>query len=124
MGYDIHITRRADWSDEDGEEITRQEWEAAANADPDLTMHPIPDGADPETHSSAEMLTRPGEQWPSEALHWMDGELRSKNPSDQLIAKMCDLATLLNAKVQGDDGEIYTVTRLPNGDPSVSYRHQ
>ena len=26
MGYDLHITRRKDWADESGPEITAEEW--------------------------------------------------------------------------------------------------
>ncbi|MFJ3213143.1 hypothetical protein [Streptomyces flaveolus] len=42
-----------------------------------------------------------------EALHWDPGLVSAKHPGDVLIAKMCELARLLGAQVQGDDGEYY-----------------
>ncbi|MER7721983.1 hypothetical protein ABTX99_34530 [Streptomyces flaveolus] len=44
MGYELHITRRDDWWDEEGSAISRQEWESVVAADPDLGIQPIPDG--------------------------------------------------------------------------------
>lgn len=41
------------------------------------------------------------------ALHWDQGLVSAKHPSNVLIAKMCELARLLEARVQGDDGEYY-----------------
>lgn len=38
MGYDVHITRRTPWWEEEGEQITTQEWAAVVAADPDLKM--------------------------------------------------------------------------------------
>ena len=39
MGYDLHITRKGDWSDDDQErEIALPEWLAYIGADPDLTL--------------------------------------------------------------------------------------
>ncbi|MFD0403203.1 hypothetical protein ACFVHI_34595 [Kitasatospora sp. NPDC127121] len=35
------------------------------------------------------------------------GRIVSKNPSDAVIATMCRVAKVLNARVQGDDGEYY-----------------
>jgi hypothetical protein len=40
-------------------------------------------------------------------LHWRDRRIVSKNPSNFMIAKMCQLARVLGARVQGDDGEFY-----------------
>ncbi|MEU1622670.1 hypothetical protein ABZ479_35910 [Streptomyces sp. NPDC005722] len=107
MGYDLHITRRDDWWDDEGPEIGRQEWEAAVAADPDLVMQPVPDGWAADAFSSASMTTRPEREDATEMLHWDEGLASAKHPSDVLIAKMCDLAGHLGAKVQGDDGEHY-----------------
>ncbi|MER7721982.1 hypothetical protein ABTX99_34525 [Streptomyces flaveolus] len=53
------------------------------------------------------MTTRSERDDGIEALHWDRGLVSAKHPSDVLIAKMCDLARLLEARVQGDDGEYY-----------------
>ncbi|MFN2125830.1 MAG: hypothetical protein ACK2UP_20240 [Candidatus Promineifilaceae bacterium] len=37
----------------------------------------------------------------------MDGQIFSKNPDNDLIGKMIAVAGMLDAVVQGDEGEIY-----------------
>ncbi|MFD7639588.1 hypothetical protein ACFV4P_02950 [Kitasatospora sp. NPDC059795] len=80
MGYDVHITRRVDWWAEEGQDISRVEWEAVFADDSGLAMAPL---------------------W------WTAGRIVSKNPSDAVIATMCQVAKVLDARVQGDDGEYY-----------------
>lgn len=44
---------------------------------------------------------------------WFDysnGNFVCKNPDDEIIKKMLDIAQRLNAKVQGDEGELYEPT--------------
>ncbi|MEU1180828.1 hypothetical protein ABZ464_24870 [Streptomyces sp. NPDC005820] len=80
MGYDVHITRCENWWDEESQDITAAQWEAVVAADPGLVMTPM---------------------W------WSAGRIVSKNPNDALIATMCKVADVLDARVQGDDGEYY-----------------
>jgi hypothetical protein len=40
------------------------------------------------------------------------GEIRVKNPDDEIIRKMWLVAQSLSAKVQGDDGETYDAARI------------
>jgi hypothetical protein len=40
-------------------------------------------------------------------LDWFDGNISTKNPDEPLLHKMVDIAARLDAKVQGDDGELY-----------------
>ncbi|MGQ4390011.1 hypothetical protein [Streptomyces sp. SAS_270] len=107
MGYDLHITRRDDWWDEEGPEITTAEWAAVVEADPALEMVPPPPGWNEPPQWSAEMITHPPENRMGTAMHWDSGEIRAKNPSDILIGKMRQVAVALKARVQGDDGEFY-----------------
>lgn len=107
MGYDIHITRREDWWDEDGPEIATHEWEALVESDTELSMLPPPPGWSGPSQWTAVMTTHPREEQLGTALHWEAGEISAKNPSDTLIAKLRQLARALNARVQGDDGEYY-----------------
>jgi hypothetical protein len=37
MGYDIHITRKANWSDDEGDSITSEEWLAVLDSDSELS---------------------------------------------------------------------------------------
>src|SRR5689334_22130436 len=100
MGYDIHITRRSDWSDESGSAITADEWSTVAGGDPSLRR--VPD-------SGNNFYDYP------EGDGWFDlgnGSISSKNPNEATLRKAHELAVKLRAKVQGDDGEVY----LPNGE--------
>ncbi|MEU6389108.1 hypothetical protein [Streptomyces sp. NPDC046939] len=114
MGYDLHITRRDDWYDEAGPEITAAEWVALVETDPDLAMvPPSPDWSGPPQWI-ADMVTHPPEGRMGTALRWDSGEIRAKNPSEVLIGKMQQVAAALNARVQGDDGELYGAD-VPHG---------
>jgi hypothetical protein len=102
MGYDLHITRKEDWSDEDGPTISEAEWRCVIEEDPELQL---------DTETSCTMSD--GEYvyaaWNGEpgALGYYNGEITTKNPEQPLIRKMVSIARRLNATVQGDDGEIY-----------------
>jgi hypothetical protein len=100
LGYDLHITRRANWSDEEGPEITAEEWLAVVHDDPELTLA----GYTGEHFA----LWRGKSKYPEPWLDWEDGNVVTKNPDDPLIDKMVEIAKRLDAKVQGDDGEVYT----------------
>jgi hypothetical protein len=41
MGYDLHITRADHWAENEGHEITRDEWFALVASDPELTPDPV-----------------------------------------------------------------------------------
>jgi hypothetical protein len=79
MGYDLHITRKENWHDEDGPAISFEEWRRLASDDPEMDrMH---------LDSS--------------------GNIVAKNPHTRIVIKMHQLAQKLGAKVQGDEGELY-----------------
>jgi len=102
MGYDLHITRKQNWSDDTGPVIDEAEWRRIIDEDPDLAL-------DLDTRcvmTDGEFIFA---SWKSEpgALGWYNGEISTKNPDEALIAKMVQIARKLEARVQGDDGEIY-----------------
>ena len=100
MGYDIHITRRKDWSDDDsGAPITEAEWLALAQRDPTLKS---------VEHSRTFFEVTDSAGW----FDLFEGNLFTKNPDSQTFRKAHSLAADLAAKVQGDDGEVY----VPNGE--------
>lgn len=102
MGYDLHITRKEDWSDEDGPTISEAEWRRVIEEDPELRL---------DTETSCTMYD--GEYvfaaWNGEpgAFGYYNGEITTKNPTDAFIRKMVAIAKRLNANVQGDEGERY-----------------
>ncbi|MER7568950.1 hypothetical protein ABTZ93_39390 [Streptomyces sp. NPDC097941] len=121
MGYDVHITRRAPWWDESGEPITTEEWAAVVAADPELEMvqvalaFPPGEGRVLEYRNEwlAQMVTHPDlDKHPDLDAHgawlnWQNGWIVVKHPDDTLLKKMREIAGVLGARVQGDDGEYY-----------------
>ncbi|GGY75069.1 hypothetical protein GCM10011613_20700 [Cellvibrio zantedeschiae] len=101
MGYDLHITRKECWADEEDEGlISRAEWKAYVEADPDVT--PDPDNP----HEDYYVYVRDAESWPL----WFNprlGNIYTKNPPDDVIEKVVKIAAILKARVQGDDQEFY-----------------
>jgi hypothetical protein len=102
VGYDLHITRKAHWSDEDGPTIGEEEWLRVIEADPELAL-------DQDTQCSFDDEDVVFAAWKSEpgVLGWYDGEVSAKNPDRSLVLKMVQIAGRLGARVQGDDGEEY-----------------
>jgi len=117
MGYELHITRKEDWSDKDeSNEIELTEWVDYVKSDKEMRLE-----------GYAEAKTGNGEKvryendgvavWTSYSKNglggnyaWFDfgsGNVTVKNPDQEIINKMIDIAGQLKAKVQGDDGEAY-----------------
>ncbi|HEU5332305.1 MAG TPA: hypothetical protein VFU73_06070 [Actinocrinis sp.] len=105
-GREVHISRRVNWWEVDGGQISAAEFKAAVAADADLAMVTVPDIWRWEPRCIAEMATAAGPE-PRENLVWRAGRIVARRPSPALIAKMCELARTLGARVQGDDGEYY-----------------
>jgi hypothetical protein len=113
MGYELHIHRRKEWFDRDGPQIALDEWRALCASDPSLT---ITDKAEALTPSKNVIVYKNEglAKWLDESLPvsatWFDyrrGVISTKNPDPATIAKCCEIAEKLNARVQGDDGEFY-----------------
>lgn len=102
MGYYLYITRRKNHFDEEGPSITDGEWQSLVEADPELSF---------SNDSNGPLFAT----WNGDCKYpdpWFDyseryGCIDTKNPDEKIIAKMLEIAARLNAKVQGDDGEIY-----------------
>lgn len=85
MGYELHITRRRQWS-ESGSDISEEEWRRVLETQADGAL------AD---------------------LTWFDGIISVKHPEPPLIDRMVAIAHQLGATVQGDDGERYVSGTAP-----------
>ena len=99
MGYDFHITRASDWSQNATAKIAAEEWLAIVEADAELSLAPR-NGPYFANWSGPSKLPEP---W----LDWFDGNVYTKAPDSALLQKMVRIATVLNAQVQGDEGEVY-----------------
>jgi hypothetical protein len=89
MGYDVHITRAASWTDSERAPIALDEWLAYARHDPDF-----------ELDEDAVMF---GDVW----FDYRAGRIVVKNPDEDIVEKMVRVARALGANVQGDDRERY-----------------
>jgi hypothetical protein len=94
MGYDLHITRAIDWTDNTGLEITPEEWLRTAKADAELDSDP--------GHGPYAVRYR-AKAW----FDWFEGNVFTTDPDRPTVAKMLAIARSLDGIVQGDDGEIY-----------------
>jgi len=116
MGYDIHVTRAKHWTESSDLPISLEEWLAFVVSDPELRL----DGFATAANSDGEVIRyeSPGlAVWTAWSRHgadgnmaWIDhrdGELVVKNPDDEILQKLLQVATALDARVQGDDGEEY-----------------
>ena len=106
MGYDIRITRAADWDANAGSEIAAEEWLAIVEADPDLA---------PDPENGPFSVSYGESRW----LDWFEGNVFTTDPDQTTVGKMLDIAGRLSAFVQGDDGERYE-TADQWGDRSAS----
>src|SRR5688572_25919427 len=100
MGYNLYITRAKWHHQNEGVWITADEWLRYVERDPELELGGYNGDYFALWSGKSEHL----DPW----LDWSRGNIYSKNPDDAIVDKMVAMAKELSAKVQGDDGEIYT----------------
>src|SRR5919202_1267754 len=100
MAYNLHITRADDWADNDDCWITPQEWLAIVQDDPELTFF------DEQRQPYFAVWSGPS-TYPQPWFDWSRGNITTKYPDAPMVNKMVRIAQQLDAKVQGDDGELY-----------------
>lgn len=99
MSYHVYITRAEFWAENNGMEITADEWLRLIRTDPQLT-HDESNGP-----RFARVSGPPdGQQgW----LDWSDGNVYANYPNRALFRKMLQIAGRFGAELQGEDGEVY-----------------
>ncbi len=114
MSWEVHVTRADHWT-QGRHQITLEEWLAYAKSDPELAISGS-DYIDLAITRELPLVTQriPAVAWlRSESekdpalFWWSEGSIDAKNPTERERAKMFQIATHLNAKAQGDDGELY-----------------
>ena len=124
MGYDLHITRAADWSASEDAPITLEEWLAFVRSDPEMRLDGFAEAANDE--GEAIRVEAPGlAVWTAYPRHgvdgnmawllWFGGRIDAKNPDEEFRRKLHAIARALRARVQGDEGEVYG----PDGEPGA-----
>ena len=115
MGYDLHITRRAEWS-EKGHDIGFDEWRVYVDADPEMHLDGFAEAK--ATNGETIRVSDPGiASWtgPSNRtagircwFSWTRGRIDVRYSSDKLVfAKTWAISRHFKARVQGDEGEFY-----------------
>jgi hypothetical protein len=99
MGNDVHITRKKFWASDYGPVITVEEWVRYVASDRQLRVDP----ASKRYRVTVDIKSEYPDPW----LEWFERDIYSKNPDEAIRTKMIQIAAALDAKVQGDYGEIY-----------------
>jgi hypothetical protein len=102
MGYDLHITRAEEWTDSRRVPIRAKEWLRIVDQDPELTVDPRDNG--PHFVLWTGHWIDGDHPW----FDWSRGQIFTKNPDGKTLGKMLKIADRLGARVQGDEGEVYT----------------
>ena len=116
MGYEIHITRKTDWFERDGPNISLEDWKSYISSDPDMRL----DGYAEATAGNGDVLRVEDEGlavWTAYSDHGVNGNMAwlylgsggiiAKNPDEEILKKMFEIAQALDARVVGDEGEEY-----------------
>ena len=124
MGYDLHITRKSIWFDEESSiDISLADWIDYVNEDNEMRLDNFADAMTNEGQnvkiegkglSVWTKYSKNGINGNYAWFHYMNGQIVVKNPDKEIINKMIDIASVLGAKVQGDDGELYETKQLIN----------
>jgi hypothetical protein len=116
MGYTIAIFRQDDWDNpEEESNISFEEWSNYIDTDEELER---PAESSLTDDNREHYLQNPGYcEWNNHSSYkepfarpWFEysqGEIVSKYVDDESLLKMIEIADRLNAKVRGQDGEIY-----------------
>ena len=117
MGYDLHITRQENWFDEDDtRQISFEEWKDILSSDNEIRLDGFAE-AKTTNGDTIKVDSKGLSVWTKYSGNGLDGNyawfdysqgsIVCKNPDDEIINKMLNIAERLNAKVQGEEGEIY-----------------
>jgi hypothetical protein len=119
MGYDVHITRKAEsWVDyDDPAIITLDEWKAYVASDSEMRLDnhaeaPIY-GTTDTLHTESEGLSvwlaysKNGRAGNYAWFDFQEDRITVKNPDEEILGKMLTIARDLHARVQGDDNEYF-----------------
>ena len=96
MGYTLHLTRAADWTESEAHPLPLQEWLAYVAAEPSLQQ-------DPDGH----VTWTPAPGAAPLLLRWQAGRVDCEGADEALAEQLAAHARALGARVLGDEGEAY-----------------
>ncbi len=99
MSYNLYISRKEYWGNEDGEDIKKEEFDECIKNE---NIEKVSDDEYIWKSAFGDQREEPS-FWYEEEF----GSITAKNPEPETIKLMCILAKKLKAEVQGEDGEIY-----------------
>ena len=120
MSYNIYITRKENWNDEDGPFIALSDWLAYLSIDPSLQRD-----AQFDSGRSNGVVDEPTQviwtEWPGQEdgkqmrFHLDDGNIVASDADVATRQKLFVMADVLEAKLQGAKGETYDSVGDPVG---------
>jgi hypothetical protein len=111
MPYDIHLIKAKAWSDIPRNPVTGDDIDVLLAADPELSWSPR------DTYLMRDDFGRTTRcfviKWNEEpCFQFVGGEIVCRDAEEEHIVKLVELATHIEAKVIGDDGERYKPKRF------------
>lgn len=115
MGYDLHITRKEYWFDEEqnAKDISLDEWLSYIHSS-GSELELVDTNGEKISEVEASSQIPPGfSEWtahPQDERPWFDfsdGDISTKNPDEPTVKKMISIAKEFNVKVQGDQIYLY-----------------
>ena len=106
MAYDLHIVRTDHWLQAGSVPITKQEVDALIDADSELAwsfenyVDMADDAGVPTRYYAIAWRSRP-------CFLWYRDQILCAGPDEALVSKLVRMARALDARVVGDDGELY-----------------
>ena len=123
MGYNLHIVRTENWFDSESDPVTKSDVDRVIASDESLAWSTT-DYVDMSDESGAVtryyMICWNG----APAFWWCRSEITCKNPNESQIVKLHEIARALDAKLVGDEGELYELQKSVLGIPKVVSRQQ
>ncbi|HZH30477.1 MAG TPA: hypothetical protein VEY11_06915 [Pyrinomonadaceae bacterium] len=106
MGYDLYITRAPSWLETEEYPISESEWKVVVAADPSLSVSEDFWFERSKGESVERIKAVIWDGHPERVPFWFyDGAISAKNPDDETIEKMVEIAEKLRAHVLGEEDE-------------------
>ena len=112
MGYELRITRDIELEKQTDKRISEDEWKSLVAIEQDMGLTGVAEITTPDgftiTYTNPLLAVWAGHlKYEKIWFDYFEGSISVNNPDEIIIEKMIELAKKLDARVQGDDGELY-----------------